>query len=392
MKKILLAILLLGTTNLLQADSTSSIVDALVKKGVLTPEEAADVIKEAKNEKKETVKNSQPTMGDELPIKFYGTIRTFLEHDKINTPGAQPDAKVSNWISKLGFRFKEPITAFGDGWVINGQYETSFQSDNPRYQTTYLGDMQSTIGLASNYVDSAAEYKLDIGRKPHGLWLTIREFGIFNDDPASPLGEIHARQNIFMSNGIYAQYKPSYVPGLTISTDYSLSERDNVRNRYSVSTRYNWDRYSVVGVRYDDYNGNQTNLVAGSIDFKELNSKLTAMYSDDKQTGTPLLNNGQTLATKGFSTQWAWKYSDNNTALIGYGHRNDGVNSYTLGNDYQLNKRTILQLHYQHTNADNLIVFTTANDIGPIYGTNGGAAAATATSRDLVILGFKFTF
>jgi polyhydroxyalkanoate synthesis regulator phasin len=391
MKKLILALMLAGITTVAQADSTTSIVDALVKKGVLTPEEAADVVKEAKNEKKEIVKNSQPA-GDELPIKFYGTIRTFLEHDKINTPGAQPDARVSNWISRLGIRFKEPITAFGDGWVINGQYETSFQSDNPKYQTTYLGDMQSTIGLASNYVDSAAEYKLDIGRKPHGLWLTIREFGIFNDDPGSPMGEIHARQNIFMSNGIYAQYKPSYVPGLTINTDYSLSERDNVRNKYSVSTRYNWDRYSIVGVRYDDYVGNETNLIAGSIEFKELKSKLTAIYSDDKQTGTPLPTNGLTLKTKGFSTQWAWKYSENNTALIGYGHRNDGVDAYTLGNDYQLNKRTTLQLHYQHTTADNPIVFTTANDIGPIYGTNGGAAAATATSRDLAILGLKFVF
>ena len=391
MKKLILALMLTGVVTVAQADSTTSIVDALVKKGVLTEEEATQVIKEAKVEKKEIVKNSQPA-GDELPIKFYGTIRTFLENDRINTTGAQPDAKVSNWISKLGIKFKEPITAFGEGWVVNGMYETSFQSDNPRYQTTYLGDVQSTIGIASNYVDSAAQYKLDIGRKPHALWLTIREFGIFNDDPGSPLGEIHARQNIYMSNGIYAQYKPSYVPGLTINTDYSLSERDNVKNKYSVSTRYNWDRYSIVGVRFDDYVGNETNLIAGSIEFKELKSKLTAIYSDDKQTGTPLLANGLALKTKGFSTQWAWKYSENNTALAGYGHRTDGVNSYTLGNDYQLNKRTTLQLHYQHTNANNPIVFTTANDIGPIYGTNGGAAAATATSRDLVVLGLKFVF
>jgi predicted porin len=391
MKKIILTLCLIFSTTAL-ADSNSDLIQALVNKGVLTPEEAAPLVKDHVKEKREIKKSIADSGREEMPVKFFGIIRTFLENDKINTPGAQPDVKVSSWISKLGIKFKEPITAFGDGWVVNGQYETSFQSENPRYQTTYLGDVQSTIGVASNYVDSAAEYKLDVGRKAHGLWLTIREFGIFNDDPASPLGEIHARQSIYMSNGIYAQYKPSYVSGLTINTDYSLSERDNVKNKYSVSARYNWDRYSVVGVRYDDYIGNETNLIAGSIEFKELKSKLTAIYSDDKQTGTPLPANGLTLKTKGFSTQWAWKYSENNTALIGYGHRNDGVNSYTLGNDYQLNKRTTLQLHYQHTNADNPIVFTTANDIGPIYGTNGGPAAGTATSRDLAILGLKFVF
>jgi polyhydroxyalkanoate synthesis regulator phasin len=391
MKKILTTLLITASTAAL-ADSNSDLIQALVNKGVLTPEEAAPLIKDNVKEKREIKKSIADSGREEMPVKFFGTIRTFLENDNINTPGAQPDAKVSNWISKFGVKFKEPITAFGEGWVVNGQYETSFQSDAPRYLMTYLGDIQSTIGVASNYVDSAAEYKLDVGRKPHGLWLTIREFGIFYDDPGSPLGEIHARHNIFMSNGIYAQYKPSYVPGLTINTDYSLSERDNVRNRYSVSTRYNWDRYSIVGVRYDDYIGNQTNLIAGSIEFKELKSKLTAIYSDDSQTGTPLLANGPTLKTKGFSTQWAWNYSENNTALVGYGYRNDGVNSYNLGNDYQLNKRATLQLRYQHTTADNPIVFTTANDIGPIYGTNGGAAAATATSRDLVVLGLKFVF
>lgn len=391
MKK-LLTILLITASSATLADSNADLIQALVNKGVLTPEEAAPLIKDHVKEKREIKKSIADSGREEMPVKFFGTIRTFVEHDKINTSGAQPDAKVSNWISKLGIKFKEPITAFGDGWVVNGQYETSFQSDNPRYLTTYLGDMQSTIGVASNYVDSAAEYKLDVGRKPHGLWLTLREYGIFNDDPGSPLGEIHARHNIFMSNGIYAQYKPSYVPGLTLATDYSLSERDGVQNKYATTAKYNWDRYSIVGVRFDDHIGNESNLVAGSIEFKELKSKLTAIYSDDKQTGTPLPANGLTLKTKGFSTQWAWKYSENNTALIGYGHRNDGVNAYTLGNDYQINKRTILQLHYQHVNSDNPIVFTTANDIGPIYGTNGGGAAATATSRDNFILGLKFVF
>ena len=389
MKKLILALMLAGVATVVQADSTTSIVDALLKKGVLTEEEAAQVIKEAKVEKKEIVKNSQPS-GDELPVKFYGTIRTFLDHDTANVPTHQPDAKVSNWISKLGIKFKEPITSIGEGWVVNGQYETSFQSDNPKSLSTYVGDVQSTIGIASNYVDSAAEYKLDIGRKPNLVWLNLREFGTFNDDPGSSIGEIHARQGIYMSNGIYTQYKPRFVPGLTLNGDYSLSEKVGVNNKYAVSARYEWDRYTVSGIRFDDFVGNETNMITAAVKLPELNSRVTAIFSDDKQTGTPFPTTG--LSTKGYSVQWAWNAFKDNTVLAGLGYRDDGVNSYTLGNDYMLNKRTTVQLHYQHVESDNPIVFTTMNDIGPLFGTNGGGAAGTGTRRDQIALGLKFVF
>ena len=389
LKALVAATLVLSTMNAM-ADSNADLINALVNKGVLTPEEAAVVLKEAKVEKKEAVKNSQPTVGDELPVKFYGTIRTFLDHDTANVPTHQPDAKVSNWISKFGISFKEPITAIGEGWVVNGQYETSFQSDNPKSAGTYIGDVQSTIGIASNYVDGAAEYKLDIGRKPNLVWLNIREFGIFNDDPASPMGEIHARQGIYMSNGIYAQYKPHFVQGLTLSTDYSLSEKVGTSNKYAASARYEWDRYIISGTRFDDHAGNESNLITGAVKIPELNSRVTAIVSDDKQTGTPFPTTG--LTTKGYSAQWAWNAMTNDTVLVGYGHRDDGVNAYTLGNDYKLSKRATIQLHYQHVESDRPIVFTTMNDIGPLFGTNGGGAAATGTRRDQLALGLKFVF
>lgn len=389
MKKLILALVLLSATTIAQADSTSTIIDTLIKKGVLTEEEGAAALKEAKVEKKEAVKNSQPS-GDELPVKFYGTIRTFLDHDTANVPTAQPNAKVSNWISKLGIKFKEPITTIGEGWVVNGQYETSFQSDNPKSLSSYIGDVQSTIGIASNYVDSAAEYKLDIGRKPNLVWLNLREFGAFNDDPGSPIGEIHARQGIYMSNGIYTQYKPHYVPGLTLNGDYSLSERAGVNNKYAISARYEWDRYIVSGIRFDDFVGNETNMITGAVKLPELKSRVTAIFSDDKQTGGAFPTTG--LSTKGYSVQWAWNATKDDTVLVGTGYRDDGVNSYTLGNDYMLNKRTTVQLHYQHVDATHPIVFTTMNDIGPLFGTNGGAAAGTGTHRDQIALGLKFVF
>ena len=388
LKALVAATLVLSTMNAM-ADSNADLINALVNKGVLTPEEATPLTKEHMKETSDLKKSITGSI-DDLPIKFYGTIRTFLDHDSANVPTHQPDAKVSNWISKFGISFKEPITAIGEGWVVNGQYETSFQSDNPKSAGTYIGDVQSTIGIASNSVDSAAEYKLDIGRKPNHVWLNIREFGIFNDDPASPMGEIHARQGIYMSNGIYAQYKPQFVQGLTLSTDYSLSEKVGTSNKYAASARYEWDRYIISGIRFDDHAGNESNLITGAVKIPELNSRVTAIFSDDKQSGAPFATTG--LVTKGYSAQWAWNAMTNDTVLVGYGHRDDGVNAYTLGNDYKLSKRATIQLHYQHVESDRPIVFTTMNDIGPLFGTNGGAAAATGTRRDQLALGLKFVF
>lgn len=392
MKKILLTIILSAFANAALADSTTDMVDALLKKGVLTEEEADGILKGHKSERKaEAKEKASLASNDELPIKFYGIIRTFVDHDDLNTAAKQPDARVTNFISKFGVRFKEPINLFGkEGWVVNGQYETSWQTENPRLQNTFIGDQQSTIGIASNYLDSAAEYKIDIGRRQHSLWQSFKTYGIFGDAYGTPNGEIHARQGMFFSNGIYGQYKPSYLPGLTLNIDYSLSEKDGVRNKAVYGGIYNWSDYSIGAYRFDDQANNVSNLLVGSINMPAYKSKLTGMISDDEQTGGAFPTKG--IKTRGYSTQLAYKITPEVTLLPGLGYRDDGVKAYTFGVDYAVSKRATLQLHAQRVVADNPIIFTTANDIGPLFGINGGSAAATATTRTQVGAGIVFVF
>jgi predicted porin len=78
--------------------------------------------------------------------------------------------------------------------------------------------------------------------------------------------------------------------------------------------------------------------------------------------------------------------------LVGYGHRNDGVDAYTAGVDYKLNARTTLQLASQFVKSDDPLIYTTANDIGPLFGINGGSAAGTGTNRTQVGLGLRYKF
>ena len=259
-----MAVLALGTT-VAAADkgpepnsstSDKALVKALVKKGVLTEEEAEDILVKEKTERREVItaiadleRTNKEAEDNKLPIKFTGKIRTFLEHDDINTPDEQPGMKLSNWISKVGIQFQQPITTVKDmdGWVVNGRYETSFQSDDPRSSGTMIGDNWSTIGLASSKTNE--KYRIDFGRRAHNIWYNMLEFGIFSDDPGSPLGEIHARQGIFMSNGLFAQYRP--FEGMKLNLDYSLSEKDKKSNPYTVSARYDWSDYSIVATRYD---------------------------------------------------------------------------------------------------------------------------------------------
>jgi predicted porin len=391
MKKILLTIILSAFANLALADSTTSVVETLLNKGIITEEEAAAILKDRVKEKKEEAKSkTKEASNDSLPITPFGIIRTHLEKDSLNTPGEQPNAKIGNLISKIGIKFKEPITTVGQGWVVNGQYETSFQSDNPRLMNTFFGDQQSTIGVASNYVDSAAEYKLDIGRKAHTFWNVFKTHGLFNDELGTPMGEIHARQGMFFSNGIFLQYKPTYLPGITVNYDYSLSERADVRAREVWGARYDQPNWNVVVYRFDDHAGNNSNMLAGMYNIPSWKTKITGMLTDDRQQGSPFPTTG--MSTKGMSTQIAYNLTEDAKLLAGMGRRTDGVNTYTTGVDYTLNKRTILQIHYAHTTADNPIVFTTANDFGPLFNINGGGAAATATRRDEFGIGLRFQF
>ncbi len=388
MKKISIITLLLAlSSNIAMADSSTYIVDALITKGVLTEEEGQAILKEAKAEKKAEEEKVKQAKAGEAPIKFYGAIRTFVDHDNINTPADQPDARVTNFISKFGIKFKEPINY--QNWVINGQYETGFQSDNPKGVNTWIGDQQSTIGVASNADDNLAVFKFDVGRKPHTLWNTFKSHGIFNDLYGTPLGEIHARQGLFFNNGIYLQSK-NLVKGLTLNVDYSLSEKDGVRNKYVYGAKYEWSDYSIAAYRFDDDAGNNSNLLAGSIYVPQMKSKISGMLSKDNQKGGIFPTDG--LSTTGFSTQLTYYATSDLNLLAGYGHRNDGVDAYTAGADYKLNARTTLQLHSQFVKASDPIVFTTANEIGPLFGTNGGAAAATGTNRTQVGIGLQYVF
>lgn len=385
MKKILMILLLL-TSNLVLADSNTYILDALVTKGVLTEEEATVIAKEQQAEKKSIEKNKIFNV-DDSPIKFYGSIRTFIDYDDINTPVDQPGARVTNFISKVGIKFKEPINY--QNWVVNGQYETQWQTDNPKGVNTWIGDQQSTIGVASNADDKLALFKFDIGRKPHTLWNAFKSYGIFNDLYGTPLGEIHARQGLFFNNGLYLQ-SSGFINGLTLNFDYSLSEKDDVRNKYVYGIKYEYSDYSVAAYQFNDDAGNNSTMLAGSVYIPKFKSKISGMLSKDNQKGGIFPLDG--LSTVGFSTQITYNATNELNLLAGYGHRNDGVHAYTIGADYKLNKRTTLQIHSQFVDADNPIVFTTANEIGPLLGTNGGSAAATGTNRTQIGIGLQYIF
>ena len=134
-------------------------------------------------------------------------------------------------------------------------------------------------------------------------------------------------------------------------------------------------------------------MLAGSIKMPKLKSKLTGMISDDIQrssTGDPWPVEG--LKTRGYSAQWKWNNVPDNTIIFGGGYRSDGVRVLALGDDYKLRENLTLQIHYQHVRADDPIVFTTANDIGPLFGKNGGGPGGTATSRDHLAIGLMYTW
>lgn len=293
--------------------------------------------------------------------QVYGVIRSFLDSDRVGHQ--DPGTKITSFISKIGFRASEPL----DGGIkLNFVVETALWPDDGRRTPAYIGDERITVGASSS------NFTVDIGRQQHNTWAMLKRYHWTSDLYGTFAGEIHSRQGLRFSNGVFAAWQ--VLPGTWLAVDSSMSENADVPNSQSYSINHQVSTAIETGVAY--YTNNVSNhSVLWGLRWTMPNERTVVFATASQDQINAVQRNGYSV---GFTHAVTQRLSING----GLGHRSDSVDAANAGVDYALSKNVKLQLRGQWVNSDNPIVFTTANDL----------AGVTATHRRQVGLGIEYKF
>ena len=307
-----------------------------------------------------------------VDLGFSGAIREYLEIDNINGGTNhntdKPGLKLTNFTSKFTVTAVEPLNDVSPGLKFNAKVATEFFADNPTNNTTYeappyrqnqIGNNISTVGFSNDW------FKLDFGRKGHMLWWTVADFDAMDDFQGTAIGEVHTRQGLRFNNGIFADVKLTSAIKLTYETE--LSENASVTNPYDAGITYKEGNIEARYVHFDKGDGrNESDVIAGSYMFPT-HTQVMLMASADKKSNVDY---------KGYSVSVKQRINDKWSARAMYGHRDDGVNAYTAGVDYQMTKSLALVGRFNYTEADRQIYMTIPNDFAGAMGTSRLNASA----------------
>jgi len=365
-KKLLGALLLTGLISPVYAElgikytaDNDKLLDSLVKKGVLTEEEAKEVrVEKPKETKTAEKKKNGPD------IKFYGVVRQFIDYDYID--GATDDkdgVKLTSFISKVGMKVQQDLDHVSEGLKANLVVETSLFMDDPTTgdrRTTRLGNEKILTGFEGK------SWKVDFGRDKHMLWKNLVIYGPFEDLYGSPVGEIHMRQGLRMKNAVYVTKK--LTDNFTVYWNHQLSEDKNTKDSDVYSAK--WapiENLTLTGTYYtgDATPGytkdNKSQLYTASYKFST-GTVLNYLHSNDRY---------KDYDTKGNTVYLQQPITDKLKLSGGYGWRaKDSVKAYYAGADYSLTPDLTLQFRGQIVKADNPITFTTAQDLTGHVGTD----------------------
>lgn len=300
-------------------------------------------------------------------VQIFGVVREFIDHDNIKggTTDSKPGIKLTSFISKVGISVTEPLNDVNPGLKAGFVVETSVFADAPNStagpsRSTYLGNEKVILGFTQD--DS---WSLNFGRDKHHVWKLLIKYGPFEDLYGSPSGEIHNRQSLRMNNGMYATYKPH--KDITVFWDHSFSETQGRGDADVIGTKYSANGFDLAAAYYNEgyvRSGytmkNESKVYAGSYTFDSTKTTLMLVHSNDTYLDKETI--GTTATVKQEITS---KFSVSG----GYGYRpEDNVKAVFAGADYALSKKLTLQARAQKVTADNVITFTTANDLAGIAG------------------------
>lgn len=259
------------------------------------------------------------------PVEVFGRMRVFQGYDQEGTAAGL--GKLVNNQSQIGLRGNEDL---GGGLRANFIVDTTIGADNTT--TTGLGDRTSLVGFSNSWGS------LQVGRDKHFTQRLIEQFDAIEEFYGSSAGVVHSLNGTRVSNSTFLTVRP--IDNLAFNYSYSFSETAGTPN--TQVSRVDWragdfatsigrwdnsiDRTDLLGLRYSPIHG----------------TTLFGIASDNR-------NNGQTW--NGYNAGVAQKLGGKFTGRIAYGHK-PGIDTYNLGLDYDLSRRTAVQLRLRYDDAD----------------------------------------
>lgn len=254
------------------------------------------------------------SLGAIAQVTVYGRVGTYVDSTKTGT--AASASSITSDSSRIGFSAQENINR---GLAATVVIETTVLSDDAKAgATTQLGDRQTTIGLVSKMGS------VDLGRKEHAMFLTLKAADPFATIYGSSLVDIHNKRDSRIGDGVFLG---TSVRNVGVAYDRGQSTVGGNIQSFSIGTNVGPARLSFArweqGVEISD-------LYTAVGKFN--NTTVYYAHSENKGAAAATNRTGDSVAVRQQVGSFAVKAS--------YGQTNTDIKAYSVGGEYNLSKRT----------------------------------------------------
>lgn len=263
-------------------------------------------------------------------VKLSGKVSAYVDNSRVGD-ASRTTQLVTEPTSNFAISVNEKL---GDGLRARAVIETSLSGNTIDGNGTKLGDRQSTVGIASNFAS------VDLGRNVHSHFLAITTNDVFGTLYGSVAGDVHNLRNLRLGDSVFVNVRPA--KGLSLAYERTMNGPANDATVVAGSGKF----LGVNGTVARFEQGLEKSTVVG-LNTKVGEVRLTYVHSDDQG----LVNRkGDTIGVSRDINKWTWKAS--------YGQTNQDMKAYAVGADYNLSKRTALNVALRNVDASG-----TANDV-----------------------------
>lgn len=267
-------------------------------------------------------------------VTINGKVSAFVDNSKVGN-GSTSTQLVTEPTSNFALSVKEKM---GRDLFARATVETSLKGNTFGGDDTRVGDRQATVGLANKFGS------VDLGRNVHSHFLAITKNDVFGTLYGSVAGDVHNLRGLRLADAVYATMVP--VKGSVVAYERTLNGPGADAEVFAGSTKI--ARLHVDVARFQQ--GTEKSTVFGA-QTKLMGTTVAYVYSDNEGLVT----------SKGHTVGLA-RNMGHITAKASYGRTNTDTTAYSVGADYNLSKRTAINVAYR--NVDRNAVANDTNGFG----------------------------
>lgn len=263
-------------------------------------------------------------------VKLSGKVSAFVDNSSVGD-GSKTTQLVTEPTSNFAISVNEKL---GDGLRARAVIETSLSGNTFGGTETRLGDRQATVGIASKFAS------VDLGRNVHSHFLAITTNDAFGTLYGSIAGDVHSLRNLRLGDSVFVNVRP--FKNASLAYERTMNGPANDITVMAASGKLL--NVNATVARFEQ--GFEKSTVVG-LNTKLAGATLSYVHSDDQGLAN---RKGDSVGISHAVNNWTWKAS--------YGKTNTDVKAYAVGADYNLSKRTAINVAFRNVDATGA-----ANDI-----------------------------